>query len=81
MMLGAAPVLEPAHIGCLRAGDLHPVNAQIEGVLALAVRIRPLGDDERPCDQRCRLAGPAGLDRQFRKVNIVAGQNDVVDRT
>ena len=41
-----------------------------------ASRLRPLRHDQRPGDQGCGLARPAGLDRQGAKVDVAARQHD-----
>ena len=76
VVLGAAAMLEPAHQRRVPAGHLRAVDAEIEAVLALGRR--PLGDDQRPGDQWRRLAGPAGLHRQAGKVDVVAGEHDLL---
>ena len=53
-----------------RPGHLHAVDAEVEAVLAR--RARALGDDQRPGDQRRRLARPAGLDRQPAEIDVGA---------
>src|SRR6266481_6535391 len=78
MMLGAAAVLEPAHQGGVAAGHLHAVHAEVKPVLA--ARTGSLGNHQWPGDQRGRLARPAGLDRQCRKVDVTAAQDDFLAR-
>ena len=77
---GSAAMLEPAHICGFGARHLHPVDAQVECVLALALRVGALGDDQRPGDQGRRFARPAGLDRQLAEIDIVAGPHHLVHR-
>ena len=69
---------EPAHQRRVAAGHLHAVDAEVE--IVLARRARPLGDDQRPGDQRRRLAGPAGLHRQKAEIDIAAAQDDLLAR-
>ena len=78
MVLRAAAMLEPAHQGRVAAGHLHPVDAEVETVLA-----PPAGASrhhQRPGDQRRGLARPAGLDRQRRKIDLAAAQHDLLTR-
>ena len=79
-LLRAAAVVQPAHQGAVRPGHLHPVDAEVEAVGALALRRRAAGDDERPGDERRGLAGPAGLHRQAAEVDGVALQHDLLAR-
>jgi hypothetical protein len=72
-MLGAAAMLQPAHDRLVLAQLLHPVNAQVEVVLLVVGRA--FGHDQRPGDQRRRLAGPAALDRQAVQIDIIALQH------
>ena len=78
VMLRPAPVGQPAHDGAVLAQNLHPIDAQIEVILA--VLARTLGDNQRPCDQGGRLARPAGLDRQLGQVDLIAGPDDLLNR-
>ncbi len=78
VMLRPAAMLEPAHDKLVPAQLLHPVDAEIVVVLALARR--PARDDERPGDQRPGLVGPAGLDGQTVEVDIVARQHHFLTR-
>ena len=41
---------------------------------------RALGDDERPGDQRRRLARPAGLNREPGEIDVVAHEHDLLHR-
>ena len=76
-------MLQPAHQGGVPARDLHAVDAQVEAV-ALVAALLPglgsLGHDQRPGDQRRRLTRPAGLDRQGRKVDVIALEHDFLAR-
>ncbi len=78
VMLRAAAMPEPAHQRRVAAGHLHAVDAEVERILPR--RARPLGHDQRPGDQRRRLARPAGLDRQRREVDLAAAQHDLLAR-
>ena len=69
-------MLQPAHQRGVLARHLHAVDAEVEGILALARR--SFGDDQRPGDQRCGLARPAALDRQFREIDILALQHHLL---
>ncbi len=63
-------MFQPAHEGAVAAEHLHAVDAEVEVVLL--GRARPLGDHQRPGDERRRLARPAGLDRQLGEVDLGA---------
>ncbi len=83
MVLGAAPLFEPTHVGGVAAGNLHPVDAQVANisfVTTLLGRLRTLGDHERPCDQRGGFSRPAGLDREPCEVDLVAFPNHLLTR-
>jgi len=69
-MLRTATMGEPAHDGAILAQLLHSINAEI--VIILPLIARPFCDDQGPRDQRCRLTGPAALDRQARQIDICA---------
>ncbi|MNT18126.1 hypothetical protein D3C72_1533080 [compost metagenome] len=58
---------QPAHDDLVAADHLLAVDAKV-----LALLVRALGDDQPPGDQRRGVAGPAGLDRQARQVDIIA---------
>ena len=75
-MLRPAAMREPAHQGGVAAGHLHPVDAEVEAILAALAR--PLGYDQWPGDERRRLARPAGLHRQGAKVDLGAAQHDLL---
>jgi hypothetical protein len=60
----AAAMREPAHDRTIRADDLLPIDAQV-----LARLVRAAGDHQSPGDQRCDVAGPAGLHRQSAKID------------
>jgi hypothetical protein len=77
-MLGTAAVLQPAHQGGVPARHLQAIDAEVEAVLPVAFRVGPLGDDQRPGDERGGLARPAGLDGQAAEVDIVAGEHDLL---
>ena len=64
-----AAMSQPAHQRGVPARHLHAIDADIGTV-------RPLGHDQRPGDQRRGLSRPAGLDRQFCQIDIVALQHD-----
>ncbi len=76
MMLRAAAMLEPAHERAVAALHLHAIDAEI--VIVLAGFGGALGDDERPGDERRGLAGPAGLHGKPRKIDVGAGENDLL---
>ncbi len=78
MMLGAAAMGQPAHDRPVLANDLHPIDAEVEIVLAAVGR--PLGHHQGPGDQGRRLAGPAGLDWQLVQVDVVAPEHDLLHR-
>ncbi len=63
----AAAVRQPAHDDLVAADHLLAVDAQV-----LALLVRALGHHQAPGDQRRSVAGPAGLDRQARQVDVVA---------
>ena len=69
---------QPAHDCAVLANHLHAINAKIE--IVFAVLARTLGDDQGPGDQGRRLSGPAGLDRQFGQVDLIAGKDDFLNR-
>ena len=73
-------MVQPAHQRGVPAGHLHSVDAEIEAVGAFGFRRRAARDDQGPGDQRRRLAGPAGLDRQAAEVDGVALQHDLLAR-
>ena len=76
VVLGAAAMLEPAHQRAVAAQHLHAVDAEVELVLARVGRA--LGHHQRPGDQRCGLAGPAGLDRQPAEIDVGALEHDLL---
>jgi hypothetical protein len=78
VVLGAATVLEPAHQRLVPADDLQAVDAEV--VVVLLARAGAFRDDQRPGDERRRLAGPAGLDRQAAEIDVGALQHDLLAR-
>src|SRR5690606_17592779 len=64
---GAAAVAEPAHDHLVAADHLLAIDTQI-----LAILVRSTGDHQPPGNQRAGIAGPAGLYRDARQVDIVA---------
>src|SRR5207302_4049875 len=74
VMLRAAAMPEPTHQRRVAPGHLHAVDAEVESVLARCAWA--FGHDKRPGDQRRRLVGPAGLDRQQPKIDLGAAQDD-----
>ena len=76
MMLRAATMTQPAHQGRIAPGHLHTIDAEIEIVRAAAVRVGALRNDQRPSDQWCWFARPAGLHRQFGQINIITAQHN-----
>jgi len=44
--------------------------------LPVAFRVGSLRHDQRPGDERCRLARPAGLDGQPAQIDVAAGEHD-----
>jgi hypothetical protein len=78
VMLRAAAMLQPAHQGRVPARHLQAIDAEVETVLLVAFGVGPLCHHQRPRDQRRRLARPAGLDRQFPEVDVVAGEHDLL---
>ena len=75
-MLRAAAMRQPAHDRFVSPEHLHPVDAEIEVVFLDA--LRPLGDDERPGDERRGLARPAGLDGKLREVDVAPLQHHLL---
>ena len=83
MMLCAAPVLEPAHVGGAGARDLQAVDAEVvvvAGIAAFLAGLRALGHHQRPGNHRGRFAGPAGLNRKTIEVDIIAFQHHFLAR-
>ena len=78
VLLGAAAMRQPAHQRLVPPHHLHPVDAEVVVVDARAARA--LGDDEGPGDQRCRLARPAGLDREPAEIDIIAREHHLLHR-
>ena len=76
MVLGAAAVTEPAHQRPVLPDHLHAVDAEIE-IIDLRI-IGSLGHHQRPGDERRRLAGPAGLHRQRREIDVGTLQHDLL---
>src|SRR5581483_8603472 len=68
----AAAMREPAHDEPVAADDLLAVDAEVLAPLRRAAR-----DGEAPGDERARVPGPAGLDRQAREVDFVLLPDDV----
>ncbi|MCY1432796.1 hypothetical protein D9M71_488040 [compost metagenome] len=58
---------EPAHDHLVAADHLLAIDAEV-----LPLLVRALGDGQAPGDQRGDVAGPAGLHRQLRQVDVVA---------
>jgi hypothetical protein len=54
-----AALCQPSHDQLVAAYDLLTVNAEI-----LSPFVRATRDRKPPCDERARIAGPAGLYRQ-----------------
>jgi hypothetical protein len=61
---GAASVGEPAHDHPVAADHLHAIDAQV-----LAWFLRSAGHHQSPGDQRARVLGPTGLNRQAAQVD------------
>ena len=78
VLLGAAPVREPAHQRPVAARHLHAVDAEV--VVVDARLARPPGHHQRPGDERRRLPRPAGLDGQAAEVDRVAGEHHLLHR-
>ncbi len=76
MMLRAAAMFQPAHQRLIFARHLKPIDAEI--VIVLPLVARPLGHNQRPGDERRRLSRPAGLNRQFRKIDVIPAPNDLL---
>ena len=72
VVAGAAAMPQPAHQGRVPARHLHAVDADI----GAASRVR--GDNQRPGDQRRRLARPAPLDGEASEVDVGAGQHGLL---
>ena len=69
----AAAMREPAHDEPVAADELLAVDAEV-----LAFLVRATRDDEGPRDERGRVAGPAGLDRQPLEIDVVGLDDDVL---
>ncbi len=78
MVLRAAAMCQPAHQRGVAPGHLHAVDAEI--VIVLALVARPFGHDQRPGDERRRLARPAGLDREIAEIDVAAAQHHLLAR-
>jgi hypothetical protein len=61
------PMREPAHDHLVRRDHLLPIDAEVLPLLERTAR-----DGESPRDERSRVAGPACLDRQARKIDLIA---------
>ncbi len=83
MMLCATAMFQPAHDGFVFTQHLHAIDAKVKHialVTALGASTWPLGHDQRPGDQRAGFAGPAGLHRNFRKIDIIALKDHFLTR-
>lgn len=70
VVLRAAAMRQPAHDHPVRPQHLHAIDANID----IVGIIRRTGDDQRPGDERGRLARPAPLHRQAGKINCITRQ-------
>ena len=75
-MAGPAAMGEPAHDGAVAADHLHPVDADIDLVAGRVVR--PPRNDQRPGEERRRLARPVDLHRQAGEVDLLATPHDLL---
>ncbi len=69
---------QPAHDGAVLAQHLHAVDAEV--IIVLAGVGRAPGDDQRPGDERRRLARPAALDRQLGQVDVITLEHHLLHR-
>ena len=76
----ATAVRQPAHDHLAAADHLLPVDTQVLARARRRHRLRSTRDRQAPGDQRARIVGPAGLDRQARQVDVVAFEHDLLAR-
>ena len=76
----AAAVGQPAHDQLAPADHLLAVDAQVLAQARLGHVARAARDDQAPGDQRGDVAGPAGLDRPLREVDLVGRLDHLLAR-